>query len=295
MFPTIVNNPLTSLKANTPPELTTATITQYYSQIDTTWDLGTQQATLQAEPYSRVYSLLTFPYTETRLTKVDLTTYDPDYGATFYYLVSSYFQESSYNSNIYSTANNPFSQWTQIDSCYRQEITYTHTQVNQLIWNRPIITEGSTSEEGIITAPIYETLATGYSLSINVGTALGTIITSVSPIQVKLKSSSSDAGTIVDPSFILLTEPILDITLLDITSTSHIQIIVTFYGLYKWRNFLPISSADPQTLLHPIQTSLEDKLKPPGLSSLPDNFWNSDLGNQVVTDFSTRGNSPQWI
>lgn len=296
MFPTLSSNPVDTLNVTTPPELTTATITQYYPQIDTSWDLGIQQATLDSVPYSRTYNILSFPATVNRLTKVDLSAYDPDYGANFYYLVSNYFVESSYNSSINDTTDNPFSSWTQIDSCYRQELTYTHTQVGQLVYNRPQINTGGSNESGSGGVIEYVSLPIGYSININVGTALGAIITSASPIQVTLKSSTtSTIGTVESPTFILLTEPIINIKFLDITASSHTSITTTFYGQFKWRNFLPTSSNDPLTLLHPIGTPSETQLKPPGLPNLLDNFWNSNPANQVEVDLSTRNNTPQWI
>lgn len=289
MIPTIVNNPVDNLKINQPPELTTAVINQYYPQLNQNWEASSQQCTVDGVPYSRTYSVLSFPYTETRLTKIDLGSYDPEYGADFYYLVINYFLETLYSSSINQTVEVPFSKWNKIETKFRQEATYFHKKISELIWERPTI--------GLAESSQYIFLEEDYTLTINVGKALSTVISSISPIEVRLKNSVEEEGEIVNSNFILLTKPILEIKLKNITSISHSLITINFYGEYQWSSQVPVvlGDEDELMLLHPYQTEYTTRLTPPGLPNLPSNFWNSNLNNIAIVDLTSRTGNAQWI
>lgn len=298
MIPEIINNPLDNLKITLPPDTTTATLTQYYSKINQTWEVGTQLVDTEGIIVSRDFAVLSFPPTETKLIKVGLPEYDPDWESDFYYLLITYFTETFYSSNYQSTIDLPFNEWLKEVNVLKHEKYYKHKQIGQLVYNRPIISLPEVSppvESSLIQyAPIEE----NFTLTFNVGNALGAIITSISDIEVRLKDTLEEAGTLVNPAFILLTKPYISITFKNITPTSHLNITITFYGQYHYSVPVPKSSmptAEEFTLIHPYNTSYEDRLKPPGLPNLPDNFWNTNYGNIPNTDFTNRNSAPAWI
>ena len=58
---------------------------------------------------------------------------------------------------------------------------------------------------------------------------------------------------------------------------------------------VPLNDESEQTLIHPIDTSISSRLKPPGLSNMPDNFWNSNSSFVSLSDFSQRkSTAPSW-
>lgn len=288
MIPTF-NSP--DLKLNLPKETTLATLNQYYSQINQTWEAGSQTVDNEGVILTRDYKILSFPPSESKLLKVDLPAYDPDWEASFYYFIISYFTETSYSSHYKSTVKLPFNEWKKKDTIFRNESYYKHKQVGQLVYNRPITSEPE------VTPPVYAILPVNYKLTINVGTALGAVISSISPIEVRVKDTTEDVGTVVNPSFILLTKPYIDIIFKQITTTSHVVITTTFYGEYTYSSAIPKSQFDNQeefTLVHPYNTSYQSRLKPPGLSTLPDNFWNTNYGTIPSLNLVNRGSAPAW-
>ncbi len=292
MIPKIVNNPLDNIKLNLPPETTTATLTQYYSQINQAWEVATQLVDTTGTIVSRDFSVLSFPPAETKLIKVGLPEYDPDWEANFYYLLISYFTETFYSSNYKSTVNLPFNEWLKEVTVRKHESYYKHKQIGQLVYTRPLTSLPQVLP--VTYAPIVE----DFTLTINVGNALGAIITSLSNIEVRVKDTIEEEGTLVDPAFILLTKPYITITFKDITLTSHSTVTTTFYGEYYYSFPVPKSSvptSDEFTLVHPYNTPYQERLMPPGLSNLPDNFWNTNYGAVPVLDFTNRGSSPAWV
>lgn len=293
MIPKIVNNPLDNLNINLPPETTIATLTQYYPQINQAWESATQLVDTEGTIVSRDFSVLSFPPSETKLIKVGLPEYDPDWEANFYYLLITYFTETFYSSNYQATVSLPFNEWLKEITVLKHESYYKHKQVNQLVYTRPVTLE-DVLDNGLME---YLPLEENFTLTLNVGNALGAIITSASNIEVRLKDTVNDEGTVVNPTFILLTKPYLTITFKDITPTSHTRVTTTLYGEYRYSVPVPKSSmptTEEFTLVHPYNTSYQDRLKPPGLSNLADNFWNTNYGSIPNTDFTNREGSPTW-
>lgn len=292
MIPKIINNPLDNLKVTLPPDTTTATLTQYYSEINQAWEVATQLVDTKGVIVRRNYSVLSFPPAETKLIKIGLPEYDPDWEANFYYLLISYFTETFYSSNYQTTAKLPFNEWTKEVTVLKHENHYKHKQIGQLTYTRPIVSLPEV-------LPIeYAFIAENFTLTLNVGKALGAVITSISPIEVRLKDTIEEEGILTDPAFILLTKPYIAITFKNITDTSHLTITTTFYGEYYYSFPVPKSSlptTEEFTLVHPYNTPYEDRLKPPGLPNLPDNFWNTNYGAIPNIEFTNRGGSPGWI
>jgi hypothetical protein len=290
MIPTIKNNPLDNFQLNLPEETTTATLTQFYAQWNDNWEVASQQVDNNGTIVSRSYSLLFFPYNEAKLVKIDLESYDPQWEATFYYNVISYFQETSYASHYKYTL--PFNEWIKQTTKFRQEVLYKHKLTNTFTWNRPSTTNSQTN------LTEYTPLPTDYKLTINVGQALGAVIEIADPVEVRIKSTTSDVGELVSKSFILLTKPYIEITFKNITLTSHIILKVYFYGEYAYKTYVPanlFNQDEPLTLVHPYNTPYQNRLKPPGLANLPDNFWNTNYGQLPNIELTERTATPQWL
>lgn len=315
------------------PETTTAVIQQYVPQIADLWDVGTQMATPTGEPYSRTYSLLSFPENEASIDIVPLGYYSDDYEGTSYYLVAHHFLEDSYTASVDPAGNskNNFLRWYKTTTRYRQEITYSHKVVNTVPWNRPSVPIQVSEDEEV---PHYLDLPSDpYKLPLLfVGGAVAATV-AVTPansqIEVRLRSSATDHDEApLQSGLILLTKPYLEIILKNIgnstvtqvptlvqldpddpaspyttvnvpsvnnSAVTHTKVTVTFYGKYKWRSFTPISTEDERTLIHPVNAPLETKLKPPGHPELPDNFWNSHPNPIQFENFFGRAGSPAWV
>lgn len=290
MIPTIKNNPLENFQLNLPEETTSATLTQFIPEWGDSWEVGVQQVDINGNIVSRYYSLLSFPYNEAKLVKIDLGSYDPYWEANFYYQIISYFQETNYSSHYKYIL--PFNEWTRQITKFRQEVLYKHKITNTLTWTRPTI---SLPDE----IPVeYQPLEENYNLLINVGQSLGATIQITDPVEVRLKSTSSEPGELVNKDFILLTKPYLEITFKDITLTSHIELTVNFYGEYAYRTYVPaefFSQEEPVTLIHRFNTPYQERLKPPGLPNLPDNFWNTNYDQLPDIELAERSSTPQWL
>jgi hypothetical protein len=290
MIPKIVNNPLDNFELNLPPETTQATLSQYYPQLNQSWEAASQEVTTDGIIVSRTFSVLSFPNYESKLVKVDLGIYDPEWEANFYYQVLSYFDEASYTSHYRQPLS--FNEWKKQTTKFRSQTLYKHKEINKLEWSRPTLSLPETLPV------IYSELALDYTLTINVGKALGATVSIVSPVEVRLKSSASDSGELVNKDFVLLTQPILEIKFKNITLTSHTQLTVSFYGEYYYLSYTPANQfeqEDELTLIHPFNTSYSNRLKPPGLPSVPDNFWNSNYSNLPSVTLANRTNPPQWM
>lgn len=289
-MPIIKTNPLDNFQLNLPEETTTATLTQFYSEWGDSWEVASQQVDTKGTIVSRAYSLLSFPYNEAKLVKIELGTYDPQWEATFYYNVISYFQETAYASH-YKYAL-PFNEWSKQTTKFRQEALYKHKLTNTLTWNRPSTTNSQTN------LTEYNPLPEDYTLLINVGQALGAVIEIADPVEVRIKSTASDLGELVSKNFVLLTKPYIEITFKNITLTSHTLLKVYFYGEYAYRTYEPadkFNQEEPLTLIHPYNTSYQNRLKPPGLANLPDNFWNTNYSQLPNNQLTERTATPQWL
>lgn len=290
MIPTIKNNPLDNFQLNLPEEATSATITQFIPEWGDSWEIANQQVDINGTIVSRQYSLLSFPYNEAKLVRIELGTYDPYWEANFYYQIISYFQETNYSSHYKYTL--AFNEWVRQSTKFRQEVLYKHKITNTLTWERPSTTNSETS------LTVYTPLPEDYTLLINVGQSLGATIQITDPVEVRLKSSASEPGELVNKDFVLLTKPYLEITFKDITLLSHTELTVNFYGEYAYRTYVPaefFSQEEPVTLIHKFNTPYQERLKPPGLPNLPDNFWNTNYDQLPDIELAERSPSPQWL
>jgi hypothetical protein len=294
------NNPYENISFEV-PELTSASIEQYISQLETNWEIGHQLATLDGIPYSRIYRQLSFPNNPYNFSVVDLGVASPEYESNIYYLVSQNFQEISYSSNQ-TKGDDSWLRWKKVVTNYRQEITYLHKSIGTLNWQQPV-------DVNSIPIPI----VSPYKLPlIKSGKALGMSF-NVSPqnqqVEVRLKSTVVDPGILQTftlnsafgiyaiSSLMLLTQPLIEITLLNVSNVTPVNITFTFYGEYKWRVMIPLNEdeSQEQTLIHPIDTAISSRLKPPGLSNMPDNFWNSNSSPVILTDYAQRlSSAPGW-
>lgn len=281
------------------PDLTSASIEQYIPELDTNWEIGQQLATLDNIPYSRIYKQLSLPNNPYSLSLVDLGAVSPEYESNIYYLVTQNFQEISYSSNK-TDGEDSWLRWKKVTTNYRQEITYLHKSLSTLHWQQPL---------DINSLPI--PISNSYTIPlINAGKALGmsfTIAPADQQVEVKFKSSVTDVGTnqvftlssvfgvYANSSLFLLTQPYIEFKLINSANTSPVNLAVTFYGQYKWRTMVPLNDENEQTLIHPIDSPISTRLKPPGLSNLPDNFWNSNSSFIALSDYSQRQLiNPTW-
>lgn len=289
------NNPFDNLDFSI-PELTSASIEQYIPQLQTNWEIGQQLATLEGIPYSRIYRQLSLGSNPYSISLVNLGAYSPEYEGSFYYLVSQKFQEISYSSSQ-TTGEDSWLRWRKVTTNFRQEITYLHKSIGSLNWIQPSV--------GQILTPI----SSPYTLSVDAGKALS-VVFSISPanesFEIRLKNTanatgtlatytSSTAGGTLTSSNILLTEPIIEIKLINPNNVVPIEISLTFYGQYAWRAMVPLDDESEQVLLHSIDIPISSRMKPPGLSGMPDYFWNSTPGSELKNFDQRQSNNPVWI
>lgn len=120
-----------------------------------------------------------------------------------------------------------------------------------------------------------------------------------SPVRVELVSSPTDPQPLLvtNPTtqHFLLRKPFIRVTLLTpdagvpgtapltAAQATHKAIRLTFYGTYKWSSYLPVRTISSDTLRHRVNSSMQVRLRPPGLQNLTQNFWNSNLStaNQI--------------
>lgn len=293
MIPTI-NNPFDDYEFTLQSEVTTATLSQYYEELEQEWEIGTQEVSLDGTIVSREYSLLSFPNNpNSKLIKVPLGAFDQEWQADFYYVVSNYFTETSYSSDALSTEELPFLEWQKRTTDFRLDSLYRHRLISVLNY--------------------FDNDAGNRVATINVGKALGAVINytvyqddngqDINSLTIKLKESLNDPGTTplieqgptADSITILLNKPLLELSFRDFIPNGF---EVEFYGEYAYKSFAPsfLSTEDNAvTLTHPITASYQERLKPPGLPGLPDNFWNTGYNNLPTYFAANRTNSPQWI
>lgn len=160
-----------------------------------------------------------------------------------------------------------------------------------------VIPSQSNAGLGVATSIQWDPLTLPYIKTIEVGEALGAIITSDCELIIRLKSTLKEIGVQVTDSPILLTKPYLEIEVIDATEYLPTFINVDFYGVELWRSFNPITIDDePDIVVHSLDTPQELKYKPPGKSDLPDNFWNSKPNSNPYENYIQRqGVSPTWL
>lgn len=281
------------------PELTTASIEQYIPELETNWEIGQQLATLDRVPYSRTYRQLSLPNNPYSISLINLGAISPEYESNIYYLVTQNFQEISYSSNQ-TKGEDSWLRWKKVTTNYRQELTYLHKSIGTLNWQQSV-------DVSLIPIPI----TSPYTLPlVKAGKALGMsfIITPVNQqVEVRFKSSISDPGILqtftLNNSFgiyaissnFLLTHPLIEFTLINASNITPVNLNITFYGEYKWRVMVPLNDESEQTLIHPIDTDIITRLKPPGLSNMPDHFWNSNSTFVSLSDYNQRQLiNPAW-
>ena len=118
---------------------------------------------------------------------------------------------------------------------------------------------------------------------------------------------------------IVLTLPLIEITILELTeyikptilsnnnfinrsyNSATVQelkpdITFEFFGEEKLRTFIPSFDEDePIITRHSVDTNLEERLKPPELPNVADNFWNTYVSTVYIEDFGSRTNRPQLM
>ena len=277
MIPSI-NNTFDNLKIDSDKDITIATLTKYYPEIDQSWDEASQQVATNGALISREYSFLSFPPSEKgKIAKVNLGEFDPDWGADYYYLVTSYFTETTYTSSYNTSVEYPFLEWEKKITEFRQEISY-----------KPALLD---------TLTLLGIFQEGQVRILNVGNNIVASIFSNMDIEVRQRESQFSQGEVepeTDLSSILLGKPFLEITFL----TPGSSVIVNFVGEQVFRTYLPSNLSKEEvstTLVHPINYPLELRLKPPGLPNVVDNFWNTNYSNLPNYFSKNRYNTPQWI
>ncbi len=296
------------------PDLTTATLETYIPEIKDKWELASQSATLEGVPYSRTYSLLSFPPSviePTLIDKVELPYYDEEFEGTSYFRLSNSFLEDTYSA---STPDQAFYRWQKTTTKWRQELIYLNKPSSLINWVRPSIQVPRLPPSTLPPQLQYLSIATDPFVlpPIRNGGALEASITvtpSNSPIDVSLTDDDGNEIKLENFQNILLTLPYLNIRLKGIKNPSgtpapgtvnnvgvtHTSITIQFYGEFSRRVYIPGSVENEQILLHADGTNLADRLKPPGLSSLPDNFWNTNAQPVTYTLFQAReGVTPAW-
>lgn len=292
-----------------------------YAQLGSlkTWAIGQQEATINNEIISRTYSELTFEENGHDFDFNDALIEVDEYGGRYYWRVLHRFTENEYYSDNSESAKN-FKIWENGSNRWQQEIIYTHTEREVIRWDRPsnIVSlieipppagspmgtpstftcptsgsGGSETETGTsnwFTIEIgsetkckqWESISIPFKITVDVGGALGAVITSDSSIdRVILKENSEDTegeevglGSYGDP--IRLKERYLDIEIEEPTTTTPTYIEVTLYGEEFYRYIVPLDrEEEPELLEHSSEVLQEQRYKPPGRSDFPDNFWNN--------------------
>lgn len=317
-------NPLKDLpKALKIPDLTTATLEKHIPQIDLTWKIATQLATVEGEPYYRNYSVLSFPPSESTVNIIELGGYSEEYEGDFYYRVANNFYETSFSASVSPKGikAEDFLRWRRVRRRFRQEIVYAHKLIETLTWDRPQLAQEVEDEDNpppAVFLPIEPNpfilplVESGQTIRAQVR-----VTPADSQVEVRLKASPSDPGILQTESMFLLTQPYIEVKLINVVNPppgsytqsnttegallpgngqdcSHHKVEIDFYGKFKWRTFAPAQTEGEKTLIHPVSASYATRLKPPGHQGLPDNFWNSNPDNLVMESFSNRRKKPAW-
>lgn len=291
------SDPLEKAQAYEIPDLNSASIEEYYPYINSNWALGTQAVTKEGQIFSRTFNQLEFLNTNYSFNRVDLPAYDDFYEGTHYYLLANDFCEDIYTSSI--SQEDPaedFLRWQHYSTFIRQQVHYSPKKVKQLTWNKPVLNA---------VPPTSVKINGGYGVKANI-----TILPATANVVVKLKSEDGLEEIVVeDINDITLTLPIIEVTMAHLPGTdvdpdnppplrtlTTTLMVFNFYGEVKLQTFVPsFSRTEPEILTHPIKATLAERLKPPGLPNLRDNFWNSQPNDIVLTDWKNRTSTPGFL
>ena len=341
------------------PATTSATITQYYSELKREWEVGSQLALLDGTPYTRRFSFPSFPSNSTdRLDYIPLNGYDETYKGDGYFQVTSTFIETEYYSTSTSTHKN-FTRWERNISHLNQHIIYSKEVLSTVIWNRPSnsasyqegaisptipsgppgspssappgstngtscanlfpTTEATPTSTGtgpgfnptptssngtVLTGPSpstgdtttpsitckqWQALPIPFILTFSAGSSIAVSLTADAPFTLRVKDSpNSPSGKEVPNGMILMSRPYLEIIFSNPTISSPTKVTVTTYGKELWRSFSPaFIGSDTEILVHPDNTALSNRLRPPNVS-VNDNFWNNSPNLDPYQNFVSR-------
>ena len=280
-----------------PDNYTTATTEIAIPQLKSTWTTGIQTVTTREgvdSIMSRQFSIPTFPNDDKHLERIDLGAYSKKYDNSFYYKVSSQFSEEKYMS--WASLTNPeedFLRWTHNTITYRLEKIYLHKVVKTIIWARPNVT--IPADENYPEEVHYYDLSENFLLpDIDAGEQIAVEVTCDNPIEVFNFTTPEDI-TEASGTF-LLHKRYIRIKLINPTATSHLKVSITFYGEYAWNLQLPIKNVkDTRNLVHPISTLYFDRLKPPGVTGLSENFWNTTQAPPIIQEANLRSHPAAYL
>ena len=132
--PTLANMPALD---GTVPNTSSATLRQFFPQMNMEWEVGAQLALLDGTPYTRRFSFLDFPpYGDDRLDFIPLQQYEEAYKGSAYFQLTSRFEETEYYSTASPTHRN-FTRWERTVSYFNQEVIYSTEVLSTLTWERP--------------------------------------------------------------------------------------------------------------------------------------------------------------
>lgn len=280
-----------------PDNYTVATTEIVVPEIQSTWTTGIQTVTTKDDVdsiMSRQFSIPTFPNDDKHLERIDLGAYSKKYDNSFYYKVSSKFSEEKYMS--WASLTNPeedFLRWTHNTITYRLEKIYLHKEVKTITWVRPnvVIPEDENYPEEIY----YYELSDEFLLpDIDAGEQVAAEVTCEDSIEVSNFTTLEDI-TEVTGTF-LLHKRYIRVKLINPSPTSHLRVNITFYGEYAWNSQLPIKNVkDTRNLVHPISTLYFDRLKPPGVTEVSENFWNTTQAPPIIQEADQRNHPAEYL
>lgn len=297
-------NPLENAKDYKIPDLNNAFIKKYYSEIKSDWDLGIQAVTSDNKIFSRIYKQLRFYNNpEIRFYEVTLGRNNEFYESDRYWVLANNFCEDTYSSGIsYIDSKEDFLRWELYSNIIRQEIHYSPKKIGEYNWIRqiPIPTLNSINnftfselEENEYAASI--DIKPNYKFIVDSKNAVKGKVTVEDNYKIEINLLSRDkkekVKVNVNQQFILI-HPLVEITVIELNEFEKSnpykelfpkKIKIQWYGEEKLRTFLPsFQEKEVENLIHPISYTLEQRLKPPGLNNLPDNFWNSEKNPIII-------------
>jgi len=269
------------------PEFTTATLKTYDSITRTNKTVASQMVSLDGVILSREFSETdNSEEQDSYLEEVKLGYYDPRYkGSTYYIVRMGYSEISYYSNNMWTDPSDPsyFLRWKRTLNKFRAELTYLDIEVDRFSWKRPPlqVTTSSTNQP-VLYIPLPSPFLV---VSANVGSAVRSSVSSNWPLKVYR------GGEIVENySSILMTDPNLEVYIEGEPPINlPITVTIVLYGEYAWTSIYPVSSGEPQVLIHPIES--QNKLQPPG-KNFSANFWNTNPKQNVMSNYQSRSSQP---
>lgn len=306
MYLNFTENPFPEVSQSI-PESYICSLEKRYAELNDTWVEATQTTDKEGNILSRAYSNLIFPSLPGRLQRIQLSAYDELYEADFYYQLMSYFYEDYYTSSA------PFLKWSKIRTMIRQEKTYKHAQTSCFFYERPYTLV--LGLEG--TYKLYSELPTTHSIHVYVGGSIG--MTVECPDNITIYKKDSKTGSRLSgpfyrnqvilcdrlwlevefnptPSTLPLVTSLIPCTTTPSIGTTASHSFITFksYGEFLFSNYAPSNADDVETLVYPIETPIQTRMRPPGITVRED-FWNTTPSKVDLIDINTRMTSPPRI